>query len=384
MMAIAKASGRRAKAIIEASVRHHARWSRKTRAAALARRPPGEQNAVAAFDALPLEDKWQLVDEVVTTRTHELLLAYANAVDVMTGHRRARGRLSHSPEPCVKFLVRRKWKKREAMVSPRRIPSRLLTYGINGGRRSLYAVPTDVEETAARALVRAHGSNISVTMETARARGHVACALRRSSVNGNRLFALSCRHVLSLSQSFPNSSPTGLIVRLNGAPGGTVGVTTGIEGLLRDSSEGRSFDAQLFEVREAEVEALRVALAGLGASDIFREDTLPHRFVVLSPDGPVAATLSGIVRDRPVYMIGPRWISHEVLIESEPDESLHGGDSGSPVVSEDGAVLLGMHIAGTEGGRKALAYMIPASRLFDVRQYSDTDTSETWTLVAVP
>lgn len=47
------------------------------------------------------------------------------------------------------------------------------------------------------------------------------------------------------------------------------------------------------------------------------------------------------------------------------------GDSGSPVVSEDGVTLLGMHIAGGDG----YAYMIPASDLLNPAFYYGLSTS---------
>src|SRR5688572_9823134 len=143
--------------------RRHSQWVTEVRAAALSRVAHGVNEAREAFDALDAEQKWRLVEEIVTTRTRELLCAYPDAVDVMAGHRRKRGRLATAPDPCVKFLVKKKWSRRKRGPSQRKIPQELLTYGWARGQRTLYAVPTDVEKTKIRSGVRPHGSRVTVT-----------------------------------------------------------------------------------------------------------------------------------------------------------------------------------------------------------------------------
>ena len=366
------------------AVRSHARWATEVRAAALRRSASGSREAAAAFDALPAEEKWTIITEIVVSRTGELLRAYPDTLDVVAGHRRRRHRSGAGrlvPEPCLKFLVRRKWPRSKPGSHGRRIPERVLAFGGIGGQRRLYAVPTDVESTEAHARVRAQGASVAVAWKQAIARGALACALRRSTT-GETLFGMSCRHVLSLSQSFPSSSPVNLTVGLDAPAGTVVGATRRIEGLLREAADGPSFDAQLLEVTD--VEAVRVALAGFGASTVDHDEIPPHRFVILTPRGPVGAAFSAVVRNRPVYTVGTRLIQHEILIESEADRATGEGASGSPVVSEDGNVLLGMHVAGTGAQQPPLAYMIPAAKLFDPGQYTGVPGEETWTLVPSP
>ena len=371
------------KAARPSAVRSHAQWAAQVRAAALRRSAPGAEDAAAAFDALSADQQWTIITEIVMSRTGELLRAYPDALDVMAGHRRRRrgsGGGSLVPEPCLKFLVRRKWPRGKRGPQERRIPDRLLAYGGVEGPRRLYAVRTDVEGTEAHVRVQAQGAPVVVTWKGARAHGALACTLRRSTT-GETLFSLGCRHVLSLTQSFPDSSPVNLPVGLDDQAG-VVGATRRIEGLLREASAGPSFDAQLLEV--SNVEAVRVALAGLGASSIGRDGIPPQRFMILTPRGLIGATFSAVVRDRPVYTVGTKRIQHEILFESEPDQATGEGASGSPVVTEDGAVLLGMHVAGTGQHRPPLAYMIPAGKLFDPGQYTGVDAGETWALVPSP
>jgi hypothetical protein len=345
---------------------------------------PGAREAAAAFDALSAEQKWTIITEIVVSRAGELLRAYPDALDVMAGHRRRRhgtggGRLV--PEPCLKFLVRKKWRRGKPGPLGQRIAERVLAYGGIEGERRLYAVRTDVEGTEARARVSAQGAPVAVAWKQASTRGALACALRRSTT-GDTLFGVGCRHVLSLTQSFPTSSPVNLTVGLDAPAGAAIGATRRIEGLLREAEDGPSFDAQLLEVTN--VGAFRVALGGLGASTVGRDAIPPLRFVILTPGGPIGATFSAVVRDRPVYTVGTRRIQHDVLFESEPDRATGEGASGSPVVTEDGSVLLGMHVAGTGAQQPPLAYMIPAEKLLDPDQYTGVPGPETWTLVPSP
>jgi len=366
------------------AARSHAQWATQVRAAALRRSTPGAREAAAAFDALPAEQKWTIITEIIVSRAGELLRAYPDALDVMAGHRRRRrgsGRGRLVPEPCLKFLVSRKWPRGKRGPHARRIPERVLAFGDVEGQRRLLAVRTDVESTGARVGVRAQGAPVVVEWKGAHTRGALACALRRSST-GETLFGMGCRHVLSLAQSFPTSNPVNLPVGLDAPAGAVVGATRRIAGLLREAENGPSFDAQLLEVTN--VDAFRVALAGLGASTVGSDGIPPDRFVILTPRGPIGATFSAVVRDRPVYTVGTRRIQHEILFESEPDQATGEGASGSPVVTEDGTVLLGMHVAGTGAQQPPLAYMIPAEKLFDSGQYTGVSGQETWTLVPSP
>jgi hypothetical protein len=54
------------------------------------------------------------------------------------------------------------------------------------------------------------------------------------------------------------------------------------------------------------------------------------------------------------------------------------GDSGSPVVSQDGTMLLGMHIAGNKG--TGLCIMIPAWALLSQSNYQFVGNEEAWAL----
>lgn len=58
-----------------------------------------------------------------------------------------------------------------------------------------------------------------------------------------------------------------------------------------------------------------------------------------------------------------------IIVSRTTGQHTVGGDSGSPVISRDGKVLLGMHIAGNTSS--SLSYMIPAFELFRADYYNN-------------
>lgn len=350
--------------------------------------PGNLKEASRAFDRL-LTPAQQLavVREVVETRAVELALAYRNVIDVSFGYRRRRtgrpGRYRIVRTPCVRFIVRDKWTSRGEERPGWKIPERLFAYCWVDGERRLCAVPTDVEDARAYAGIRAQGTTIRVRWQDTTARGALACALRRTG--DTKTFALSCRHVLSLSDARHPEPTWGAAVEVT-ADGAALelGRTRAVAGLLREAPL-RSFDAQLAEV--ASPDALRRALDGIALSGYATGlDELPDRFYIRTPRAVIPADKLGFVYDRPLYRIGQvGYVAHQMLVESVPRTATEGGDSGSPVVSrDDGGVLLGMHIAGVDNGDgNRFAYMIPAWQLFDPRNYDGAANSEEWSLLTL-
>lgn len=365
------ASLRRWMALTEASTR---RWS------------PGDlKQASRVFDRLltPAE-QMAVVREVVETRTAELVRAYRNVIDVSFGFRRRRSRRSGGYQivrtPCVRFLVRRKWAGRTKEGPEGKIPERLFAYCRVGGERRLCAVPTDVEDARAFAVTRPEAGKIEVTFGEVRVYGAIACGIQRGGYQ--QAFALSCRHVLSLSDVCGREPTWGASVTVSAAAAPTfLGKTRAIAGTLQEAP-APSFDAQLLEVTS--LDALRLALDGIRLSNyaVGYQD-VPHRFSILTPRGDVEASLIDFKYDWATYTLRQiGYISHTMLIMSAPDTPTQPGDSGSPVVSQaqDG-MLVGMHIAGVDNGEgNRFAYMIPAWQLFDPENYNGAANSEEWTI----
>ncbi len=367
----------------------HRRWAARVREEALRRTLAAPREACRIFDKeLTQRQQLNAAREIVETRTSELCRAYPGVIDVSFGYRLRRDRTGKRhrivQQPCVRFLVARK---RDPQRLPRpedTIPPRLLTYCTIGDQRKLCAVPTDVEDSTLHGATIAHGGpqGIAVKWKDTSAVGAIACVVERDGVPGTP-FAIGCRHVLSLSAWFFNQNTWGATVSVEG--NGVLGVTRAVAGTLQEAP-ARSFDAQLFEVTDRE--ALREAAGDIvftGYADSI--DDIPAQYDILTPHGTRRARfVERIEPGRLAYQIGDVWIAHDVtLIRSQPGPATVEGDSGSPVVTGDGKMLLGMHLAGIDGKDAqgvytAAAYMIPAWELLDPANYTGVGT-ETWTLM---
>jgi len=338
-----------------------------------------------AFDALSHRDQMALAQELVIARGEEFCRLYPNVVKVSFGHRRKvdRTRRRHRviARPCVRFLVVGKWNERgrrrrttRSRPDHLRIPERLLAFATVGGARTLCAIPTDVEDVAPYLRVRGQGARITVFWDGNSESGALACSIRRDVVR-DRLYAVSAFHVLSLSAWPIGESTWGTPVHVG--EGGIVGPTRAIAGDLETDD---AFDAQLLEVtdRGALATALGSAPPGGSAEDISQ---LPLKYTIVTPRGRVPATFVDFGTYG--YDVGVGHVWHPNLVQSQPVEPTMPGDSGSPVVSSDGSLLLGMHVAGlatrdAQGNALAIAYMIPAWELLKPGNYHNVASSEEW------
>ena len=309
--------------------------------------------ASRVYDALPRDEQLRAVRELVTTRAAELCLAYPNVIDVSFGYRRQRTRAGGPPRivpsPCVRFLVKRKWR-RGQKAAGQVLPRRLLAFCSVGGRRTLCAIPTDVEDARVFRGVEAGALlPVAVRWQESVTGGVLTCALRRSGVAGT--YALSCRHVLSLTDlCHPQPTWGASVEAIEDRGAGRLGTTRAVAGPLSEAP-APSFDAQLLEVTAPEL--LRRALGGLRLDGHARDlGELPDVRFILTPRGTIEATQLEFIFDRPLYWLGGvGWVSHRQLVVSVPAEPTRKGDSGSPVVSRrNGGRLLGMHIAGVDNG----------------------------------
>lgn len=376
---------------------------------------PDLARAVARFDALTdVALRMALAREVVSARSAELTLAYRNVVAVVAGYKARRdghGAEYLMPEPCVVFVVRRKWTAAQTAATragsggtAQHLPDRLLTWGPAPGgpaQRVLYAVPTDVQ--ASERFAGAHVQSAScIRLHNAQfpLPGTLTCGMQ---VQGSATppLALSAMHVLSPVP--PQSTPVDQTTFSDARDGpATRGTATAWGGHL-DRGNGTAFDAQLARVGDAAW--FNAAFAGwklspampyVSAPDVFDTLARDRSFRILVADNhPDIGSARALVAAQFTAYVGPAftiayefWVAgglsrvalrHAELLlltvdpASEPPIS---GDSGSAVLCTglDGqTTLAGMYIACGKNDAAGIrqAYLLPAWQLFDPSLWSD-------------
>jgi hypothetical protein len=346
-------------------------WEARVEATTRERHPSDLTAARHTWDhELSTEQQFRIIQELVDTRAADWCRAYSNVIDVLQGYgtqRNAEGRRTVVRKPCITFVVKRKWRGQRVTKPEQRLPRYVLTYVGLRRRRKLCAVPTDVEDAATYRQVEIQNLNVWVHCQQADLQipGVVTCAVK-TRYGQDKWFALSCRHVLALSKYVHPRLYAGSRVRVSSPGGRQLGLTLGLYGQLADQP-AVSLDAQLAEVTS--VTALRRALRGLTLSGYaVRWSELPDTYYIRCPGEPIyAEKVRRVTHETLDYeRCGIHYVLHSELIESlVAPGATQPGYSGSPVVSEPGQLLLGMHIAG--GGDTA--YMIPAWDLFKPENY---------------
>ena len=269
------------------------RWMKLTESSTCSWVPGDLKQASRVFDRLlTLAEQMSVVREVVVTRAAELVRAYRNVIDVGYGFRRRRSQRLRGHQivrtPCVRFIVKRKWAKGAEDNPEAKIPARLFAYCCVGRERRLCAVPTDVEDARAFAVPQAHAAKIKVTLNGKSAPGAIACGIKRGQVK--KAYALSCRHLLSLTDVYGTEPCWGASVEVSAAGGlAYLGKTCGIVGTLQEAPR-ISFDAQLLEVTSLDNLCLALDKTRF-LSYASGEHDLPNRVSILTPRGVVRAEL---------------------------------------------------------------------------------------------
>ena len=331
----------------------------------------------------------RLAHEAATTRSAELRLAYPGLISVGSGFRTQRAQADGPPvltrEPCVIFVVARKWKTNGRPNDQRRLPTHLLAVAGPEAQRVLCAIPTDVRPLAQYGRPRPHADSSKVPMpfgvlvelpgDKRLVRGVATCGVQRPG-QPNTVYAMSCRHVLSRSLRDTNGNGVALPVLLNRSGQPTLGVTSDARGKLV-GSPGYSFDAQLMALTgNAE---LKRAMAGLKfkAADAYLHDPVDVAFGFWIATGRAGANgrrlfvwvdYTGTVEDFEMpYTLGNGAVvrvRHERLLHGTSESELICGDSGAPAVrNQDGRELIGMYLGGTGSD----AYVLPAWQLMNPR-----------------
>ncbi|OYV02367.1 MAG: hypothetical protein CFE45_00655 [Burkholderiales bacterium PBB5] len=331
----------------------------------------------------------RLAHEAATTRSAELKLAYPGLVSIGSGFRTRRAYVGGKPqltrEPCVIFVVAKKWKTKGRPGDPRRLPAFLLAVAGPDEQRILCAVPTDVRPLSqyGRPRPRAGGNLVPMPFgilveragDPALVRGVAACGVQRPAQPGT-VFAMSCRHVLSRSLRDANGNQTSLGVLLNRPDLPSVGATLAVRGDLV-AGPAFSFDAQLMEIGDST--GLKRAMAGLKftASNAYLHDPGDVGLGFWIATGRAQANgrrafvwvdYTGTVVDFEMpYRLGNGTVvrvRHELVLHGISESLLMEGDSGSPAVrNQDGREMMGMYL----GGQGNEAYVLPAWQLMNPR-----------------
>jgi hypothetical protein len=334
-------------------------------------------------------EQLRLAHEAATTRSAELRLAYPGLISVGSGFRTRRTAAGGQPvltrEPCVIFVVAKKWKTTGRPGDPRRLPSHLLAVAGPDGQRMLCAIPTDVRPLSQYGRPRPNAGGDDVPMpfgvlvrrtgDDALVRGVATCGVQRPGLP-DVVFAMSCRHVLSRSLRDADGNQTGMPVLLNRPDLPRVGATLAARGALLDGP-GFSFDAQLAKLSDGT--ELRRAMSGLKftAADAFLHDPGDVGFGFWIATGRAEANgrrkfvwvdYTGTVEDFEMpYRLGNGSgirVRHELVLHGISESQLMDGDSGSPAVrNQDGRQLMGMFI----GGQGNEAFVLPAWQLMNPR-----------------
>ena len=358
------------------------------------------------FAALSFGQQLELAQQLALARKAEFTRNITNVVTVCAGLKRRCGAdgFDHiHPEPCVVFIVRRKlppstW----GDASPQRLPKQLLTPALVNGKQVLCAVPTDVQrqERLLSACAQSDAGIFSVPPAPGASDFGAACCIVRDE--HSRRYVVAPIHVLS---PHPANDGRGIAVTpasvFRSAAGHAPHQTprflkaTSFGGRLVPESR-RSFDVQLASVTDEAQLALAFAGIKLSPTQPFAASLAElgdlikggETLRILVPNNnpnrttgsfqpPLRATLSLTEEDYPIsYFFGNNSTRTRVLhstlqLHTEPGATTINGDSGCPVVVElsDGAVFVGMHIAGDP--KAGTSYVIPAWDLLNGFRYAD-------------
>ncbi len=358
--------------------------------------PPAEHTSLAQAQrnfkrGLKRADQLQLAHEVSVTQGPTLVGAYTNLLSVGSGYRTRRNADTGVPalqrEPCVSFLVRRKWPTAGRPGHPQALPKHLLAFANVNGQRLLCAVPTDVRPRSDYGKPVPHDGGESfpfgILVRQAQADSYSAgvatCAVHRPAQPGTS-YVLSCRHVLSWPAVDLSQNLAPRPVRLSRAPHSPLGKSTAVRGPL-DAGLVAGFDAQLAAVEQPA--ALRDALGGL----VFDSATsYLHEPGELDKDGGFYVATGRLGADGRRLLVWVNYedtvtdfempytradgskvvVRHDLVLFGVPAAPLIFGDSGAPAVRlRRGQQLVGMYIGGEDGR----AFVIPAWQLMHPANY---------------
>lgn len=343
--------------------------------------------ALGNYQRLPRAQRFALVRSLVHDRQAELVLAYKNVLRVAYGYKTKGGNASGQGselvrEPCVIFVVSRKWRTPGDATDPQKLPEFLKATWVVHGKPVHCAVPTDVRSKAfyGNLKPRAGDSEAPLGLKVLRSGranvvGSPACLLKRPGKPD--VYVLSCRHVYSRTMQDGFDVPPGLVVtnRQPGTP--RVGKTDAIRGPLEEQP-ATSFDAQIARVDSKALlaPALGDLAFGMSPPSARAAYDIGNGFYIATPrvDGNGDRVFVWVaytdVGPMDITYVGGDGTSvnthHDELIFGHSDSALQDGDSGSPAVrTRNGDRFIGMFVA-SDAKRVAC---IPAWALLDPANY---------------
>lgn len=361
------------------------------------------QDAKRVFADLDLENQRALIAETITCRSAELARAYPDLVSIMGGvgyRKNKKGNRVEKSQPCIIFVVKAKRPAQEMdkIKSDKSLPAHLFTYTGLRNQRKLCAIPTDVEDAGDIGVGKPEGSNKAIAARIPGTNtgvyGNITALIkRRVSANKTQTFALSCRHVLQVTAKRSNHAYKKISVTTQNDDD-AIAQSTRIRGFLRPSSKGPSFDAQLAEFLQGGRDIVRTysLLGKTNVEPLTSPSKLPRKLTLYAPRNAQitnrangqkislsGATLTGSILMK--YTNVPGNVLHRGVIKAYSGGATRGGDSGSPVLSKDGSIFVGMHIGSTRDGKYSI--ILPAWLLLNPAIYTANNDLEEWELVAV-
>ncbi len=335
------------------------------------------------WDSLTINEQVQLVSNVVESRDEELQHAYRDNVEsVFFSYKRGGESQRPGTTPCVTFALRpdhRKWQPGKPLTARMRgqaIPRWLLGYVGSKNDRFVCTIPTDVVESIATIPhVQTTGPEsvevFSRSVQSGRfgERGVIAARIRLGT--DPERFALSCLHVFGiLSQNGGNIARDAIIHSSTGKRIARLEKWGTLEPfrVARDVSLARIEDdfgvlatlalpkpmhhviciEEIQFMRKYDIWTARGKKPAQYFEYLTSKKPLPRRKFRYDSSNNVSYLDNVVVSDT----LGPPTV---------------GGDSGSPVISQDGETFVGMHIVGIENAGKS--YMIPAYELLKSEYY---------------
>lgn len=335
-------------------------------------------DARAAWDALSLDEQLEAVEMILDTRSDELRAAYRGVVGFGVGYRtRQRGKIRKVVEEvCLAFIVKKKMRGKPAKTASGLVPKHVFTHWLIDGEPALCAVPTDVECATEYEFATGAAMTSKVTAKSGSKRvGGAVCCVVKSPNNPSRLYAIGCHHVFAMSKRMAEV-PEEVVVSLDNTKETRVG-TLSHHGVIQPGAG--SFDGAMVLI-DAGVK-LHTARNLPSTTRFARRLTqLPkHQEArIRTPGGVVSAKVVRRVHElrfenadqlRKAYKRRPPIVMrglYELMVHGNRNTA--GGDSGSPVYSQTGLVLLGMHIGGNKNGARK-TFMIPAFELLRTKNY---------------
>lgn len=364
------------------------KWMKTTEEAALERRPKADKAAKDVFSKeLSRQDQLEIVAELVETRSTELVLAYRNVIDVGHGYktkRNKKGQQRLRRVPSVIFFVSRKWEQDAEPARDQEIPKWLFTYVKIGKKRKLAAIPTDVIDAHAEGSIQIQSGRKWVGVvpkyKPKTDAGTVTCVIERSNVRGVR-FAMSCRHVFSISKHYHHDSIVGAAVTKR-ETSSRFGATTSIYGPMQNGP-APSLDAQLAAISDQDI--AKTVIGDLDLRGFARSSAdVPERLKIMTDRGAVLVRRHSMAHPTLNYRHPDlTHVVHRELMRCEfVGGGTIGGDSGSPIISTGpNPLLIGMHIGISTD--QHYSFSIPAWEFMDPERYRGTGSNERWRLVRV-